>query len=165
MGPADLARFAGEGPLNTDDRTVVMYEAPRYIYRPEEPAAVRLMTLLDHCSPSTADILDGDEMAARRLAAYWRARDSFLRGLAEAPRAEARAKLMASLHQSHDFVDAYAFLLQRVIPREFERDPAAVLPLLREMAAAHPQRPQAPRLLRELRSVRSSTTPRSPPAQ
>jgi spermidine synthase len=149
-GAGDLAMFAGDGPLNTDDRALVIYEAPRFIYRQDEPAAERLFALLEACAPAATDILAGDAHAGRRLTAYWQARDTFLRGLALFPREESRSHLMASLHQSPDFADAYVFLLQRVIPQEYERNPSAAIPRLREMAAAHPQRPQALRLLRKL---------------
>ncbi len=45
-GPASLARFAGSAPLNTDDRPVVAYRAPRITYAPDSLPRDRLIALL-----------------------------------------------------------------------------------------------------------------------
>lgn len=161
----DLEVLAGDAPLNTDDRAVVIYEAPRFIYRQGEPASDRLLALLAACSPSAGEVITGDRSSARRLAEYWRARDTFLNAMAIYPGQGSGSQLLDSLRQSPDFADAYAFLLQRVIPREYERDPAAVVSLLRDMTAAHPQRPQARRVLEQLRSVRGGATSQGAPGQ
>jgi len=89
-GPEALARFAGPGPLNTDDYPLVVYKAPDTVYSPLAPAGQRLMSLVEalEIDPSDAVDLSGlpDRQAAgfaARLAAYWQARDRFLaQGLA-----------------------------------------------------------------------------------
>ena len=41
-GPQALRRFAGSAPLNTDDRPVVVYSAPRITYAPDSMPRDRL---------------------------------------------------------------------------------------------------------------------------
>ena len=84
-GSDDLRAFAGPGPLNTDDRPVVMFEAPHFVYAPQEPPAARLLTLLKHLHPQPRDILQAapnpaEARQAERLATYWRARQRLSSG-------------------------------------------------------------------------------------
>ena len=79
-----LRAFAGEGPLNTDDRPVVIFEAPRFAYSHQEPPYVRLLSLMEHLQPRPRDILQPAQNPSEvsqheRLAAYWEARQRFLR--------------------------------------------------------------------------------------
>jgi spermidine synthase len=141
-GTQALAAFANGAPLNTDDRPVVAYRAPRATYEPEATPADRLFTLLAALHVEPADVLaDGDTLAPR-LAAYWAARDRYLqagrdvRPLAD-PRAmlaQVQAPLLAVLRTSRDFRPAYE-PLRRLAEAVALRDPAAAQALQRELAA------------------------------
>jgi spermidine synthase len=148
-GPGDLRNFAGDGPMNTDDRPVVLFEAPRFAYLEPSPAWPRLRALMEASDPDPAAILD-DETQRQQLVAYWRARDLLLAALARWPDREATALLRRSLHASRRFEYAYFFLLQRVWPRVHKADPPAAKRLLEELRRAHPHRPEAARLLQRL---------------
>ncbi|HKA40085.1 MAG TPA: fused MFS/spermidine synthase, partial [Burkholderiales bacterium] len=67
-GPRALARFAGDAPLNTDDRPVVAYNAPRITYVPDSLPRDRLIALLREFEISP------DELLAAPADAAWRAR-------------------------------------------------------------------------------------------
>ena len=160
-GADGLGRFAGPGPLNTDDRPLVIFRAPAAAYAmPETPGArvARLVGLLD---PRPGDVLRMDSAESTRLAGYWRARDAFLRlGAAEAPgvsrTADAAATvsrlapaLLSVVRASPDFDPAYDPLL--AMAQALHRtDPAGAAALLRDLDAAAPARPGARRLLGQL---------------
>lgn len=119
-GPKDLADFAGTGPLNTDDRPIVIFRAPQFTYTQNEPAHVRLLELLDHLHAAPNQILkisseSSEKLAGKRLAAYWRARNKFLHvgvGIeqtadVEEMLAKTQQPLLAILRESPDFEPAY----------------------------------------------------------
>src|SRR5262249_53052555 len=56
-GPRELSRFAGDGPVNSDDRPLVSYGAPRLAYAMTEPPGVRLVALLNTLQPRAEDVL------------------------------------------------------------------------------------------------------------
>jgi spermidine synthase len=66
-GPRALARFAGDAPLNTDDRPVVAYAAPRVTYAPDSLPRDRLIALLREMD------IAPDELVATGVDAAWRA--------------------------------------------------------------------------------------------
>lgn len=84
MAGADaLHAFAGSGPLNTDDRPLVMYRAPVSVYAPLSPAVDRLRFLTDQFDPVAKDVVDLTGMpdsaqVESRLEAFWQARDAFI---------------------------------------------------------------------------------------
>jgi spermidine synthase len=83
-GPEALAAWAGEGPLNTDAFPRVLFEAPASVYAPLGPPSGRLIALVEalEAAPGDAVALGPSAFDAEfgdRLAAYWRARDAFLR--------------------------------------------------------------------------------------
>ena len=83
-GPEELSRFAGPGPLNTDNHPHVVFTAPRTVYRPLPPAQERLLALTEAFSPRAGDavVLAGLPNAlelAARLERYWQARNAFIR--------------------------------------------------------------------------------------
>ena len=94
-GPASLARFAGDAPLNTDDRPVVAYRAPRITYAPDSLPRERLSALLQQLSVDPADVVaSGDALSSQRLAAYWAARNRFIEiGQRVRPSADVRRML------------------------------------------------------------------------
>ncbi len=153
----DLARFAGDGPLNVDDHPVVTFQAPDAVYGAAEPPWARLPELLEasNAEPSALVAADGD--LADRLAAYGRARDRFLlagttvradgdvRDLAR----QVAGPLLAIVRESPDFEPAYRPLLG--IARNLARvDPAAARQLLYALDRANPDRDDAQRLYAQL---------------
>jgi spermidine synthase len=99
----------------------------------------------------------GDTDAARRFAAYWRARDAFLRaGVGVEPTDDARAllaqtrrPLLEAVRMSPDFAAAYDPLL-RLAEAVAPGDPDAARLLLAELEAANPVRREAAAVRRRL---------------
>lgn len=157
-GSEELRAFAGKGPLNTDDRPVVVFEAPSFVYSNQEPAYMRLLSLMGQLKTRPRDILQvahnpSEVGQHERLAAYWEARQRFLQagvGVEETndPRklSEAvRQPLLTIVRQFKDFTPAYDTLLflARGLYRE---DPTAALELLLDLERANPQRQDARKL-------------------
>ncbi len=78
--PRALERFAGEAPLNTDDRPIVAYRAPRLVYAADSLPRDRLLELLQTSRHRSwrAHRIDRHAAGAARLSAYWSARDRFI---------------------------------------------------------------------------------------
>jgi spermidine synthase len=154
-GPDALARFAADAPLNTDDRPVVSYRAPRITYAPDSSPRERLFALLDQFESgpdAPAPIAPAADAAqAQQLADYRRARHRFLlagrdvRPDADPHRmlAQVREPLLEVLRISPEFRPAFE-------------------PLMRLAAAIAPADPDAARqLLDELESLRTTRNRRS----
>jgi spermidine synthase len=157
-GPAALARLAGDAPLNTDDRPVVAYRAPRVTYAPEAAPRDRLLALLPRLQVAPGEWLvpaAADQEA--RLAAYRAARDRFLdAGRDVRPVADARAMLdqvgaplLQVLRTSADFRPAYDPLLAMAGALAATDVPAARA-LLEQLARLQPARPEAAQALAAL---------------
>ena len=160
-GPAALARFAGDAPLNTEDRPVVAYAAPRITYAPDSLPRDRLLALLGQLALAPDELLQpGSDAAAdaARLAAYWQARDLFLAaGRAVRPStdvramlAQVKAPLLAVLRTSPDFRPAYDPLLRMAQALARQQDPAGARSLLQALARLQPGRPEAGLALQQL---------------
>ncbi len=147
-----LRRFAGTAPLNTDDRPVVAYRAPRITYAPDSRPADRLQGLLAELSspaPDPAALLDaGSEPAwLPRLAAYWAARDRFISagrnvrptGDVREMLAQVQAPLLAVLQTSPDFRPAFEPLL-RMAEQMQVSEPDAARTLTDTLAALEARR-------------------------
>jgi spermidine synthase len=150
-GPAALQQFAGDALLNTDDHPVVAYRAPRVTYAPDSLPRDRLLALLQSVRIAPEELLAGpDPASARRLAAYWTARDRFIeagrdvRPGADLRRllAQVREPLLAVLRISPDFQPAYDPLL-RMASALARIDPAQARALLTELRQVQPARPEA----------------------
>lgn len=158
-GPRSLARFAAGAPLNTDDRPVVAYRAPRITYVPDSLPRDRLIALLRDAAIEPRELLTSPDDAAweKRLTAYWTARNRFIeagRGVqptSDVRRmlAQVREPLLDVLRVSADFHPAYDPLLRMAIALE-RVDDAGARRLLRELRQIQPARPEAARALREL---------------
>jgi len=158
-GPAALTRFSEKAPLNSDDRPVVAYRAPRLTYLPDSQPGDRLLLLLREWSLLPAELLeaDGEPSDRLRLAAYWSARNRYLhvggsvRPLADpaAMLTQVREPLLAVLGTSADFRPAYAPLLNMAMALA-SRDSSAAITLLRELVRLQPARPEAAEALRRL---------------
>lgn len=157
-----LRRFAGDGPVNTDDFPLVTFQAPGFVYRAQAPPWQRLLCLLDALSadPAAALALATDASGRalhHRLQRYWTARDAFLRaGVGVVPSDDARAllaqtrePLLRVVRMSEDFDAAYNPLLG-MARALFESDPEMTLALLRELESANPAREDARSLRLEL---------------
>jgi spermidine synthase len=158
-GPRALARFAADAPLNTDDRPVVAYRAPRITYVPDSLPRDRLMALLREFEISPDELVAASVDAAwrSRLAAYWAARNSFLEaGRDVRPTQDVRRMLslvreplLSVLRISPDFRPAYDPLL-RMAAALGRIDAPASRALLTELQQAQPSRPEAAQALRAL---------------
>ncbi|MBW8845072.1 MAG: spermidine synthase [Burkholderiales bacterium] len=143
---AALRRFAGDAPLNTDDRPWVAYRAPRITYAPDSAPRDRLLALLGEVHVDTATLLTTpDASLAARLTAYTEARRGYLDlGRRTAPSADpavmlARVgpSLLAVLQHSPDFQPA-AEPLRRLAQALAPRDPATAQRLLSSLADIRP---------------------------
>ena len=157
-GAAELQDFAKFGRLNTDDRPFVAAEAPRAAYAASETPAERLVTLLAALRPRPEELLGAaDEHARHRLAAYWQARDGYLKMGAHTLTAKASRDFIASIapglidlvRTSPDFEPAYLPVL--AMARQLAvSDPNSARRLLETLDKANPARPEARRLLTAL---------------
>jgi spermidine synthase len=155
----DLKQFAGNGPLNTDDRPVVMFAAPRFVYSEQEPAHRRLIEIIDQFKPESSDVMqaaesDGARDTHARLAKYWTARNRFIHAGVNVPQtrdvrrllAHVREPLLEVIRMSADFDSAYRPLLA-MARRMIQIDRAAGAELLLQIAEANPSRSEASKLL------------------
>ena len=157
-GPRALARFASDAPLNTDDRPVVAYQAPRITYVPDSLPRDRLSALLQELDIQPDELKNlPDPGWASRLSAYWVARDRFIEAgrdvepSADVRRmlAQVREPLLSVLRVSPDFRPAYDPLLSMAIALG-SVDSTAARRLLTELHRVQPFRPEAAEALRVL---------------
>jgi spermidine synthase len=155
-GPPSLLRFAGNTPANTDDRPLVAYRAPRLTYAPDSSPRDRLLALLHELSVQPDQLIAPatDPAWARRLTAYWAARDRFIasgRDVQPASRvedmlAQVREPLLSTLRISPDFRPAYDPLVSMATALAGSNVPDARA-LLVELTRIQPARSEAARLL------------------
>jgi spermidine synthase len=151
-GASELRRFAGYGPLNTDNRPLVTYQAPRFAYANTEPIYRPLFALLDFFQTVPEQVVaparDARETGfQRRLAAYWTARNDFMKlgaGVRETDDvrellSQVKEPLLAIVRVSRDFDLAYTPLLM-MAQRLAKIDPKAAEQLLTELGRANPDR-------------------------
>jgi spermidine synthase len=158
-GPTALAGFAGDAPLNTDDRPVVAYRAPRVTYAPASLPRDRLLSLLRQVQLEPGELVDlrPDTSSSQRLSAYWHARNRFIEvgqkvkastNLSEML-SQVRQPLLSVLQISPDFRPAYDPLL-RMATELGRSDRLAAQALLSSLAKLQPGRDDARRAQREL---------------
>lgn len=161
-GAEQLSHLAGAGSLNTDDHPAVMFEAPRFVYMEQEPAANRLIALIDSLAPRPSDVLPAAEgreerEAGNRLAAYWAARNRFFHAGVGVPRtgdvsellSYVREPLLEVVRMSPDFDPAYRPLLAMAQSLDLI-DPDAGRNLVVQLIDANPGRSEARRILGSL---------------
>ena len=149
-----LRRFAGDAPPNTDDAPVVAYRAPRITYAPDSRPRDRLVALLAGVSVAPGELLasDTEDSDARRLAAYWSARNRYIasgRDVVPTARvadmlAQVHEPLMAVLRESPDFRPAYDPLVRMAMALS-RTDPSGASALLDELIRVQPVREDARR--------------------
>jgi spermidine synthase len=141
-----LERFAANAPINTDDRPVVAYSAPRLVYAANSLPRDRLLDLLKQVDIAPSELVDSADAGWNaRLSAYWSARNRFIEvGRDVAPTtdveqmlAQVREGLLGVLQISPDFRPASEPLLKMAAALK-ERDPAAARALLAELARVQP---------------------------
>jgi spermidine synthase len=144
--PHALERFAGAAPINTDDRPIVAYRAPRLAYAADSLPRDRLLALLRQVDIGPSELIESTDFGWNaRLTAYWSARNRFLevgRGVqptsdVERMLAQVREALLGVLRISPDFRPASDPLL-RMAAALNERDPAAAQALLADLARVQP---------------------------
>lgn len=155
-GPKSLARFAGDAALNTDDKPVVAYRAPRVTYAPDSLPRDRLTALLNELSIQPAELVapTTDPVWMRRLSAYWSARNQFIAsgrdvqpsGDVRQMLAQVRVPLLSVLRTSPDFRPAYdpLVLMANALARIDLPDARS---LLTELNHLQPARPEAAAVL------------------
>ncbi|OWQ47281.1 hypothetical protein CDL60_12290 [Roseateles noduli] len=156
-GPKSLSTFAAGVPMNTDDRPIVAYLAPRLVYAPTSTPKERLFEFLHEVGASPPDVGVQSPDEARRLAAYWRARDRFLEaGRSARPVADAAVMLaqvggplLDAVRLSPDFRPAYDPLLQMALALA-PRDAATARRVLTALRDAQPARPEAAQALQAM---------------
>jgi spermidine synthase len=155
---AALARFAGAAPLNTDDRPLVAYRAPRVTYAPDSSPAERLLALLHQLSATPEHVvLPVDTTRKQRLASYWLARDRFIEsgqnikptGRVREMLAQVQEPLLSVLRTSPDFRPAYDPLVSMAAALS-RSDAAGARALLSELSRIQPSRGDAAQILATL---------------
>ena len=143
-GAAALRSWAGDGPLATDDQSLVTFRAPRADTR-THLASRTLVPLLD-LEPNVESWIDEDSASfAPRLLDYVRARNRFLAGMVQLERGDeeqAWTFMLEAVRTTRDFRTAYEALLFFAGQRRVE-DPATALRLLQELEHAAPERTEA----------------------
>jgi spermidine synthase len=145
-GPSALKAFTGQVTANTDDRPIVVHEAPWETYAPTETPRTRLMALIHQLELNPEEVLHGvSDEVLRRLQAYGSARARYIEfGLTVQPDPDPlnmltrlREPLLDILQQSPDFLPAYdaLFTLSRSLLRT---EPGVAGDVLNALAAIRP---------------------------
>jgi spermidine synthase len=157
-GPAALQRFAGDADLNSDDRPIVAYRAPRLTYVPDSTPGERLTQLVRELGAVPDDApAPTDPEWARRVAAYRQARDAYLlAGVKVTPSSDPRvmldqveAPLREVLRISPDFEPAYDPLFAMAVALAPD-DRVRAMSLLEMLSRVRPDRPEALAALQRL---------------
>ncbi|MCH7705188.1 MAG: fused MFS/spermidine synthase, partial [Planctomycetes bacterium] len=155
-GSERLAAYVGPGPINCDDRPIVLFDAPDFVYTPQRRPYERLESLLGATQPSAADVIstdaNGDGAAFRdRLDGYLAARDLFFAGMFRWQSGDVQAayeRLLESVRTSPDFSTSYVFVREQAIGL-FRSDPVEARRLLEALEEANPNRPDARMILQQ----------------
>lgn len=155
-GNEQLAAYAGPGPINCDDRPIVLFEAPDFVYTPQRQPYDRLESLLGATQPSADDLIsagtDGDGAEFReRLDGYLAARSLFFAGMFRWQSGDVRSaleRLLESVRTSPDFSTSYVFVRQQAIEL-VQSDPEVARRLLEALEEANPNRPDARMILQQ----------------
>ncbi|MBX2859203.1 MAG: fused MFS/spermidine synthase [Cellvibrionaceae bacterium] len=159
LGGADsLRRFAGDGPLNLDDKPLVTYTAPKFVYKPSSLPAERLLAIIQQTAAHREGLLvdadvESDGEFNSKLRAYWQARDIYLSaGVGFSSRSDllemyqkSAKKLKEAVAISPEFTAAYDALLTmaKVLYRS---DPSLSKQILSELQLLNPSLDSARKL-------------------
>ncbi len=158
-GPRSLAAFSAAAPLNTDDRPVVVYLAPRITYVPDSLPRDRLIALLRAVRVDAGEVLQLADRAtwSDRLDRYWHARNRFIEAGYRVHAdpdvrrmlAQVRDPLLSVLRTSPEFRPAYDPLLRMAMALS-QVDTAGAQALLTQLQEVQPARTEAAMALHEL---------------
>jgi spermidine synthase len=155
-GPPALRTFSQDAPLNTDNRPVVIFGAPRFTYQRNATAYGRLLTLLDLRAANPRELMqttnnsDADRFVLE-LTDFISARDVYLRGLvaeSEGRMPQAIDAYVESARISREFSTGYAHCLTLAM-QQAKSKPEAARALLQRLVDARPDRPVAKELLKQ----------------
>ncbi|MEM8835291.1 MAG: fused MFS/spermidine synthase [Planctomycetota bacterium] len=156
---AQLEAWAGEGPINTDDRPVVIFDAPRSVYLGEVNTWVNILDLFDNTEPSVEGVWPGatGTPAGNALERFWKGRDLSIRAGARRLQGDDQGYIdgmLASIASGPEFTPAYGVLLQnaQALNAAGNRDRAIIL--VRAMEEARPDRPEARMIRMRLEQAR-----------
>lgn len=150
-----LREFAGNGPLNTDNYPVVIFNAPRLAYAEDEPVYGRLQMMLDRPLPDVATLITDQEQTLEfrdRLRRYIEARNVFLRGMiATLQQRESHAIEMyiESARRSEDFTPGYVVCLA-LAQQKHREQPETARQILQQLIEIRPTDPRAATMRRQL---------------
>lgn len=152
-----LKRFAGDAPLSTDDRPVVLFAAPRFAVRRDAPSHELLLTLLDQCrvgakQVAAAGIATGDAALADSVVNFIAARDVYLKGLVEEGAGSLPLAIDAyleSARRSLQFTPGYARCVT-IIQVMARTDREQARKLFQRLEEAQPSQPLGKKLLAPL---------------
>ncbi len=152
-----LAKFAGPGPLNTDNRPLVTFRAPRFIYRQSVSPYARLQTILAETERDPAPLFDADAAPfVAELRRFLEARDVFLAGAIKQTQGDlpgAARDFVRSAQLSPRFLTGYLTALQYAVSIAESGSPidrSRARDILRDLIEANPARPEAPDALRQI---------------
>lgn len=150
-----LKKISEGARINTDDKPVVLFQAPNTLMGKPQPGHALLATLLDKPRPIPDSLFDGAARDAGRdwldrLVRFQKARDLYLRGLiadtsGPTRASEAEAAFLESARLSRDFTSGYAQLLARA-SAQAKSNPNSARQLLNQLIEARPDRPVAKEL-------------------
>lgn len=149
-----LRRFAGDAPLSTDDRPVVLFAAPRFAVRREVRTEAVLLALLEKCRADERAIAKsgfdaGNGRFVTELLEFLAARDVYLNGLVKEGAGDLAGAVEAyleSARRSLSFTPGYARCVT-IIQVMAQTDRARAEELFRRLEAAQPAQPLGRRLL------------------
>lgn len=156
MGPDQLRRYTSDAPINTDDKPVVTFHAPRFTNRQDAKPYETLVTLLASDQSNLSELIDEGTVDTRpftdRVAQFIAARNVYIHGLVDLAGNESQKgidALIQSATMSVDFTAAYARCLS-IARSQAKSDPTAAAALLRRLNKARPERHEAQKWLQEL---------------
>ncbi len=149
-----LAEFCASAQPSTDDRSVVTFAAPRFLYRKQISPYARLQTVLKLAAGRELDLAREfvSPENAGRLANFMGARNFYLSGLieeAEGREEQAVASYIESARASNDFTLGYSQCIL-LATSWAKTKPAVARALLERLIQAQPNQPLARDLLKRL---------------
>lgn len=147
-----LKKISAGARINTDDKPVVLFQAPKTLTGKPQPGHALLSTLLDTPRPLPDSLFDAAAREAGRdwldrLVRFQKARDLYLRGLiadtsGPGRSSEAEAAFLESARLSRDFTSGYSQILARA-SAQAKSNPGSARQLLNQLIEARPDRPVA----------------------
>ena len=161
-----LRRFAGDVPMSTDDRPVVLFAAPRFAVRREVVAHELLLALLERCPVGAKEIAaagfagEGATFATN-LEGFIAARNVYLKGLVEEGAGRLPAAIDAyleSARRSLSFTPGYARCVT-IIQVMAQTDRERARRLFQRLEEAQPAQPLGRKMLGPLFEEKATAQP------